>query len=248
MSKEILELLKSNRVVKSWYPILIPALESLDNSYLKWILKGEGYIPKRDKILVSFSTLEPKSIKYILFGQDPYPREKSAIGYAFIDGAVDKIFSDRGLSKEVNRATSLRNFIKMALVASNMLNCSNLSQEAIASIKKDNLIDNIFDLKDNFELNGVLLLNTALVFSSKEKSKRHIKEWKPFIKEFLRGMREFKPRLILFGSYALEIKKINEAKDYSNITLEHPYNHTFICNERALELFAPMELLLKRNI
>ena len=75
------------------------------------------------------------SVRTILFGESPYPREGSANGYAFWDAAVENLWSDSGLSKAVNRATSLRNFIKMLLLARGDLN-HDFSQPAIAQLDK----------------------------------------------------------------------------------------------------------------
>ena len=237
------ELLRLNGVPKSWEPILLPALEALEREYREWILRGEGYIPSRDRLLAAFSTMEPEDLRYILFGQDPYPREESAIGYAFIDGRVKRIFSDRGLSKEVNRATSLRNFVKMALAAEGVLDCEDLSQGAIAALDKSSLIDSIDDLRRGFERNGVLLLNMALLFSSKEESKRHIRAWRAFVEKLLEGLRHYHPTLILFGAHAAEVKRLKHAETFDAIALEHPYNHSFVCNPKAWSLFGPMRLL-----
>ena len=53
------------------------------------------------------------------------------------------------------------------------------------------------------------------------------------------------PRLILFGSHAKELKKHLPLENFETIELEHPYNHTFISNPKALELFGSMYLLEK---
>ena len=227
---------------KSWQPILIDGLLKLEPSYLEFIL-SENYLPNSGRIFSAFKTLPKDRVEYILFGQDPYPREKSAIGYAFIDGAVESIFSKNGLSKEVNRATSLRNFTKMALVAKGLLDKSDTSKEAIAKIDKSDLIDSIYELKDNFEKNGVLLLNTALVFESKEKSNYHLKMWRPFIKYLLDSI-DKDINLILFGNAAKKIKKDFSPKQHC-IELEHPYNVSFVTSSVAIELFRKMELFSK---
>jgi len=227
-----------------WAELVEYAYNALDKDYRDFIEKAE-FIPNRSNIFNAFKTLPKSRVRYILFGQDPYPRLQSAIGYAFIDGAVKKIFSDKGLSREVNRATSLRNFVKMALVADGKLSPDDTTQEAIAKIEKKKLIDSIDELRCNFEESGVLLLNSALLFESKDKSKYHAKHWRPFIRAILANMHE-EVELILFGQIAKEIKRFSESSKFLHHILEHPYNHTFILNSKALELFAPMQLLKKR--
>jgi len=242
MRKRVEEFLIS-RVDSSWLPLLRSALLELDKEYLQFVLEDRSYIPNRDKIFNAFKSLPRERVKYILFGQDPYPREASAIGYAFIDGAVKEIFSQKGLSKEVNRATSLRNFIKMALVASGRLSVADTSQSAIAKIDKSDLITTIEELKKNFEKQGVLLLNTALLFTDKKSSTKHIKAWEPFIRYLLANLEE-SIELILFGNHAKEIVKKFHPKQKS-ILLPHPYNTSFISLNESRTLFAPMRLLEK---
>ena len=230
---------------KSWGNILQEAYGELEEEYRRFLEKNSGYFPDKDNYLNAFKTLPKEQVKYILFGQDPYPRAESANGYAFIDAKVKSIFSDKGLSKEVNRATSLRNFIKMALVARGDLTLDDLSQAAIAAVDKTPLITTIEELRSNFEKNGVLLLNTALVFTDKKSSTKHVKAWRPFVQSLLRSLEAQQPKLILFGTHAKELKKNLPLENFEAIELEHPYNHTFIGNPKALELFGPMTLLDK---
>ena len=229
----------------SWQMLLSGAYESLDQPYRDFLEADSSYFPSRSEYLNAFKTLPRHKVKYILFGQDPYPREESAKGYAFIDAKVKSIFSDTGLSKEVNRATSLRNFVKMALLARGDLQKDDLSQEAISKVDKTDLITSIDALRLNFEKNGVLLLNTALIFTDKKSSAKHVKAWRPFIQSLLASLEEDSPKLILFGTHAKELKKRLSLENFETIELEHPYNHTFIHNEKALKLFGSMQLLDK---
>ena len=227
----------------SWDTILTEAYASLEEEYQRFLEEDKGYFPTKENYFNAFKTLPKEKVKYILFGQDPYPRKESAGGYAFIDTKVKNLFSSVGLSKEVNRATSLRNFIKMALVASERLMPDDTSQEAISKLDKTKMIDSIDDLRVNFEKNGVLLLNTALIFTDKKSIKKHVKAWKPFVQALLGALEENAPKLILFGTHAKDLKKQFSLEKFETIELEHPYNHTFISNPKALELFGPMNLL-----
>jgi len=224
--------------------VLENSLGELDSEYLEFLKNDNSYFPDKDNLLNAFKTLPLEKTKYILFGQDPYPRYESAIGYAFIDGKVKSIFSENGLSKEVNRATSLRNFIKMALYCDGALK-DDFSKEAVASIDKRAYITNITQLRENFEKNGVLLLNTALIFTNKEDSKKHIKAWKGFVNRFLEELRDFKIELILFGNFAKDVEKYQSTNFYKKHIMMHPYNISFITEPKAHNLFAPMKLLIK---
>jgi len=226
---------------KSWKPIVSQAYNALDESYRNFLENSTGYIPRFDHIFNAFSLPKEKT-KYILFGQDPYPRKESAIGYAFIDGAVQDIFGTHGLSKEVNRATSLRNFIKSCLVAENLIS-SSATKEEIAKLNTKDFITSIWELKDNFLANGVLLLNMSLIFESKEKSSYHTKMWRPFIVSLLQQLRGEKIELILFGNISKEVDKLGF--DFVSHRFEHPYNLSFINNREVHHLFSPMKLLYK---
>ncbi len=230
---------------KSWELLLSEAYDKLDKEYRNFLEKDREYFPSQAEYFNAFKTLPRYKVKYILFGQDPYPRKESAGGYAFIDTKVKSIFSDTGLSKEVNRATSLRNFVKMALLARGDLSKDDLSQNTISKIDKERLITSIDELRINFEKNGVLLLNTALIFTDKKSSIKHVRLWRPFVQNLLASLEEDSPKLILFGAHAKELKKRLFLEKFETIEMEHPYNHTFILNEKALNLFGSMNLLEK---
>lgn len=231
-----------DNIDSSWREILDDALSSLSPEYLEFLQNDDTYFPDINNFLNAFKTLPLDKTKYILFGQDPYPRQESAIGYAFIDGKVKSIFSENGLSKEVNRATSLRNFMKMAFVCEGELK-DDFSKEAVAKIDKTPYIKSIHQLKENFEKNGVLLLNMALVFTAKGDSKKHVKEWNGFVKKLLHNLQNRDIELILFGKMAEVLEKLEETKVFKKHMMPHPYNIGFITDKNAHRLFKPMNLL-----
>ncbi len=226
----------------SWQPLLKEAFEAFEPHYLDYLQNDRGYFPDKANMLNAFKTLPLDRTRYILFGQDPYPRRESATGYAFIDGKVRSLFSQNGLSKEVNRATSLRNFIKMLLVCEGALQ-EDFSAAAVAQVDRAGYIRTIDALRQNFEKNGVLLLNTALLFSSKEESRKHIKAWRGFVDTLLRQLAGRDVALILFGRMAEEIDKFASAEGFARHILPHPYNLSFITDPKAHALFGPMHLL-----
>ena len=227
----------------SWQADLVSAYASLSLEYKRFLEEDTQYFPSKKNYLNAFKTLSKHNVKYILFGQDPYPREQSAGGYAFIDEKVQTLFSDKGLSTEVNRATSLRNFMKMALLARGDLSKEDTSQEAITKVNKTDFINSIDALRLNFEKHGVLLLNTALIFTDKKSSNKHVKAWQPFMATLLKSLEEQAPTLILFGTHAKALKKNLDLANFQTIEVEHPYNQSFITNEEVRKLLAPMNLL-----
>src|SRR5690348_5345377 len=100
----------------SWQQCLAEALTKMDSAYLEELYANAHWLPGSKNIFNAFS-LPVSKTNYVLFGESPYPRAVSANGYAFWDAAVNQLWSDTGLSKTVNRATSLRNIIKMLLIA-----------------------------------------------------------------------------------------------------------------------------------
>jgi uracil-DNA glycosylase len=230
----------------SWQEIVEYAYAGLSPKYQKFIEKDEGYFPTFDNFLNAFHTLSLENTKYILFGQDPYPRRESASGYAFIDTNVKTIFSEKGFSKEVNRATSLRNFLKMLLLSEDYLKEDDLSQVAISKLSKSNFIDTIDELRLNFERSGVLLLNTALIFTCKEDTKLHVKEFRVFMQRLLSRLQKRDIVLILFGAMAKDIKKsLPSALEFKTVDTLHPYNVGFITDKKVQNFFKPFSLFHK---
>jgi len=235
------------QVDSSWQEIIEYAYSGLSAKYREFLEKDSGYFPTFSNFLNAFHTLKLEKTKYILFGQDPYPRIQSASGYAFIDKNVENLFNEKGFSKEVNRATSLRNFLKMLLLSEGYLSSDDLSQNAISKIPKDDFIDSIDELRVNFEKNGVLLLNTALVFTCKEDTKLHVKEFRVFMQRLLSRLVKHKIELILFGEMAKDIKKqLPSALEFKTVETLHPYNIGFIHDLKVWNTFAPMKLLHNR--
>ena len=232
------------KVHPSWQEIINISYDKLSEEYREFLEEDRGYFPSYDNFLNAFKTLPLCNTKYILFGQDPYPREKSAIGYAFIDGAVDEIFSDNGLSKKVNKATSLRNFIKMLLVARGSLHKDECSPKEIAKIDKSELILDMMQLKDNFERSGVLLLNTSLIFTDKKSTSSHVKNFLPFMEELLSNLVGQNIQLIMLGNISKDIqKKLPHCKKFQIFQAMHPYNIDFIKDSSVIKFFEPMNLL-----
>jgi uracil-DNA glycosylase len=223
-----------------WQPLLKEALKSMNPSYLNSLNEDKKWLPGSDKLLAAFT--EPlDKVRYLLLGESPYPRAQSANGYAFWDNAVHSIWSDKGLSKEVNRATSLRNFIKMLLLVHGDLKENNLSQPAIAQLDKTLFCKTAEDLFQNLIKKGFLLLNASLVFS-KDKVRFHAKHWQPFMISLFQQLSSCKApiELILWGGIA---KQVPLGDLPICLVAEHPYNLSFITNPDILNFFKPLDLI-----
>lgn len=226
----------------SWYACLEKALSTVDTNYLDHLAQNNHWLPGPANIFNSFS-IPLDEVNYVLFGESPYPRAHSANGYAFWDESVTDIWSETGLSKPVNRATSLRNIIKMLLIAEGALDAEHVSQSDIAELNKQGFVKTNKELFKNLLQHGFLLLNASLVLQPTH-VRKDAKAWQPFVKSVLEYLLTHRPQvcLILFGNIAKVIDKLVD-HHFKTLYVEHPYNHSFITNEKVLKFFKPLHLL-----
>ncbi|MFN3233906.1 MAG: uracil-DNA glycosylase [Gammaproteobacteria bacterium] len=234
--------LNKNVIHHSWQPWIDEALLTMDQEYLKGISQSNDWLPGPEKIFNAFS-IPVDQVNYILLGESPYPRRESANGYAFWDNAVESLWSERGLSKKINRATSMRNIMKMLLLAEGKLCADDLSQTAIANCKKDQYIQTNQSLFESLLSKGFLLLNASLVLSN-QNVRHDAKHWRPFITKMLSKLIEHNTniKLLLFGKLAESIDHM-DLPDSPRLIAEHPYNLSFITNKEVLRFFKPLQIL-----
>lgn len=245
----------------SWRPALragLDAVAAANPDYLPALI-ADQYLPTEGRLFAAFA--QPLSaVRYILVGEGPYPRPESATGFCFMDGAVQSLWSESGLSKPVNRATSLRNFMKLLLVADGHLKPGNTSGAAMAHIAQEvnapdsNFIQTRADLQQNLTDRGFLLLNAALVFRPHVPPLKEAKAWQPFLESVLEALERHAteakqplPTLVLWGKIAEQLKSVPALPDFPQEVSEHPYNLSFILNPTMQALFGPMHLLQKSS-
>ncbi|TWC71398.1 uracil-DNA glycosylase [Herbaspirillum sp. SJZ099] len=244
----------------SWHATLREGLEAIaqaDPAYLG-VLAQDRYLPTEGRIFAAFRQPMDK-VNYVLVGEGPYPRAASATGVCFMDGAVGSLWSDKGLSKQVNRATSLRNFMKMLLVADGALQAGNTSGDALAGIAAraqadpQGTIQTLADLQSNLEAQGFLLLNASLVFREHVAPAKDARAWKPFFETVLRSLAQHAaargaalPTLVLWGKIAEQLHSLPLVQAFPRAVAEHPYNLSFIEHSGMQRLFGDMRLLARR--
>jgi len=64
--------------ISTWESILSEAYTSLEAEYRRFLEEDKDYFPNKENYFNAFNTLPKEKVKYILFGQDPYPRKESA--------------------------------------------------------------------------------------------------------------------------------------------------------------------------
>ncbi len=232
----------------------LAAMMAADPDYLP-ALAQDDYLPTQGRIFAAFE--QPlDAVRYVLVGEGPYPREQSATGVCFMDGAVDALWSESGLSKPVNRATSLRNFMKMLMVADGLLMPDATGGEAVAAVAHRALaadstfIQTLPELQASLTRHGFLLLNAALVFRPHVPPVKDAKAWRPLLETVLDALAsragQPAPSLVLWGKIAGWLEGLPAVARFPRAVAEHPYNLSFIQNRDMQALFGPMHLLRAR--
>jgi len=240
-----------------WRPILAAGLERVAAAHPEYLarLAADDYLPNAGRMFAAFA--QPlDAVRYVLVGEGPYPRAQSAIGVCFMDGAVDALWSENGLSKPVNRATSLRNFMKMLLVANGMLSASDTGAAAIVAALGANasgqptLVRTRAELQDNLLRQGFLLLNATPVYRKHVPAPQEARPWRHFLACVLEALAEHGertpsalPTLVLWGKVAEVLAQMPASGAFPKVLAEHPYNLSFIDNPAMQALFGPMRLL-----
>jgi len=247
----IQQLLKASSIHPEWEQPLGNALQSVESRYLQNLLSHPQWLPGSHQLFSAFRR-DLSGCRYILFGESPYPRRESANGIAFYDAAVNQIWSDAGLSKAVNRATSLRNIMKTMLLAEGLLQPDKdgkITQAAIAQLDKQGLIQTIEELFSTLQQRGLLLFNATPVLHPARKPQQEARFWSDFVESLLQQIAshaETLPTLLLWGKIAQQITQLESAKAYPGLISEHPYNLSFIQNPAMQALFADLKILKKQ--
>jgi uracil-DNA glycosylase len=242
----------------SWQPLLLKGLDAMhavDPAYLS-VLANNNFLPSQGRLFAAFS--QPlDEVRYVLVGEGPYPRESSATGVCFMDGAVNELWSAQGLSKPVNRATSLRNFMKMLMVADGLLAPESTGGESVAVVSAQAMspgsgfIQTLPDLQNNLTDHGFLLLNAALVYRPDVPPVKDAKAWRPLLQAVLEALADRPglppPTLVLWGRIAQWLEDLPVVDRFPRLAAEHPYNLSFIQNRTMQDLFGPMHLLRARR-
>ena len=231
----------------SWKKCLAAALKKMDKDYLHSLQLNPNYLPGPDKIFNAFSIPVDK-VNYVLFGESPYPRAISANGYAFWDAAVHELWSETGMSKRVNRATSLRHMMKMLLVAEGLIAPTDTTQTAISQVKKQHLVHYGDEFFHNLLHKGFLLLNATPVLANKPQ--QDAAAWFPFVAHVLEFLTQQRPQVtfVLFGVIARKIDQLIAHLPVKKLYAEHPYNQSFVSNQQVIDFFKPMRLLINRSL
>lgn len=248
LSTIIPHLLEASNVHTDWKQPLTNALQAMDVDYLINLSTDDSWLPGKQNLFAAFRN-DPANCRYILFGESPYPRAASANGIAFYDAAVNELWSDKGLSKPINRATSLRNMMKAMLLAQNLITPDNegkITQGMIASVDKQPLIQTIHQLFGRLQQKGFVLMNATPVLHPDRKPQQEARYWIEFIGLLLKEISKLEnhnPTLLLWGKIAQQIEQHEVTQQFPQLVCEHPYNISFITQPDIQQLFHSLNLL-----
>ncbi len=224
-----------------WLSVLEAPAAAMDPAYLA-SLRPIDWLPGPQLMLAPLHKVAPGSLRALLIGESPYPRRQSAIGEAFNDGAVGSIWSGQGLATPVNKATSLRNIMKMLLVADGLVSPAATAAE-IAAVDRSGLVVTLEELFARIRAAGILCFNAIPVLTANKA--RDARQWLRFMDLFLGALHRLQPQatLLLFGNFAKDLGRMDGAAGWRTIAAEHPYNVSFINDPTVLDFFRPLRLL-----
>ncbi len=248
-----------DRAHPSWHAVLRKGLDAVASAHPAYLvdLDDAAFLPTEQRLFAAFA--QPlDAVRYVLVGEGPYPRAESATGFCFMDGAVGSLWSEKGLSKQVNRATSLRNFMKMLLVADGQLSLAQTNGEAMEAVSAKaradapHVVQTLPELQEKMIEQGFLLLNASLVFRPDVPPVRDARAWLPFLQTVLSALADHAEAagqtpamLVLWGKIAVQLDALPATARFPRKVAEHPYNLSFIANQSMQEFFGPMYLLEK---
>jgi uracil-DNA glycosylase len=126
-------------------------------------------MPETHKIFNVFNYISPEEVKCVLFGEDPYPRFTSACGVAFWDKEIEN-WADK------TNGNSLKNILKALLVADGKASYNHNIGEC-RLIAKKNGFKSPTQLFEHWLNQGILLVNSALTFTTNADKKAHFSFW-----------------------------------------------------------------------
>jgi len=199
-------------------PIIQGHLLKMDQQITNMTLQNKTkYTPHKSDIFKVFK-MDLAQCKVVILGQDPYPQQNVATGRAFEENGISSW-------KNVNQA-SLQSILKLL----HMNQCNTIDPSSIDDVRNDIGINfNISSpdrLFNNWENNGVLLLNTALTCeqgTTQSASGSHLIIWSCFIQKVICFIQTHDDiNWFLWGLEAQEFEKIITNSSHTVHKSNHP--------------------------
>jgi uracil-DNA glycosylase len=239
----LVELLKQKALAPvrpSWRQFIEQAWNCLDSSYVEKLAANTKWLPlDRAKLFAPFTQIDRNKTHWLLIGESPYPRQKSAVGVAFFDGDIGKLWDGKNwFSKPVAKATSLLNLLKAILLADGRLQIGATNKKDVLRACLTGYITDNNDLFSNFFAMGVLPFNsTPVLYPTDDRrfkhTSYHANAWCPFNDRLLQCLVAdggHIPTILGFGPFSDPIVREARRLNIKCITAEHPRMQRFISN------------------
>ena len=210
----------------NWNPFLNNKSISDEMNKIKETLKDEAYFPAADKVL-RFLELDPKSIKFVIVGMEPYPTdyEKDGEHYPIATGRSFEVDNVTNWSQKFKQS-SLRNILK-----SIYFECTG-KKESLSTIRKE-IEEGVFEISqpkewfNQMESQVVLFLNASLTVQ-KYLVNSHNALWKNYMDQLIQYIEEQShPVWLLFGKDA-QIRVLPHVDNTHTVCTCHPRLTEFI--------------------
>lgn len=164
----------------------------------------EEEIPSRH-LVRAFDGLAPNAVRVVVIGQDPYPRQASATGRAFEEGAWN--------GDPTNMAESLQRIFQSAILsAGNVAGVSAVDRDWPTICRKmaEDAIETpvMADYFNGLAAQGVLFVNAAWTFTEPQHKKTHLEVWKPVMRHLLDHLVQREDRPIVFLLFGDDARKV----------------------------------------
>ncbi|MXW50084.1 MAG: hypothetical protein F4Z84_07495 [Gammaproteobacteria bacterium] len=211
----------------SWRNLLCEQLQNLDEAFAEELEADPHWFPGADRCLAAFS-VSRFDVRVVWLGESPYPRQESATGLSFQDGAVDEMFrSDGRLAVRINRATSLRNVLKACFVATDRLAVGQTSSDHVRLMDHNGLVTRLGEIFDRGQQSGWLWLNAGLSLRPELPRTAQIRNWEPLVNAVLQDVSARGARVALMGKFAERFEPVC----HNPLVSVHPRREEFMVNQ-----------------
>ena len=170
----------------------------------------------RRHVFSAFDQLTPVNVKIVLIGEDPYPSISQATGRAFEQGDLRVWVPSAGNNQpSISCARSLQSIVQQLATFRTGCPSYSASRGGWDAFKRDirpegwlnNCIPAPPAVFDQWQREGVLMLNTALTFTKKSQQRDHAKLWRPFVRAVISCLacRQAATVFLCFGNKAWNI-------------------------------------------
>ena len=249
MSCADFECLLLDGVHESWRSVLRRGLHNMCSSYIGNLKDAPNWwLPGPAKCLRAFC-VPVDQVKVVWMGESPYPRRRSATGYAFEDGRANLMFGEDGYFGS-GIDTSLRTILKAWFVATDRLEANGVQRRHVEEMSKGGLVQRPAEIFRRGAEHGWLWLNAApglFVTGHYADKRQQVCSWSPVVKAVLRTLLDVDGvRSVLMGHLARE-----EHRDLApnRIEVVHPAHRgsgsAFIDNQAVQDLLREWRCLIE---